>query len=119
MRYSVTVLAYFDSSHRLPDPPCNRLHGHRWLVEVEVGGDMGPRKIPNVERQALLAELHKLVSELDGRDLNEMLPVVPPTPENLAIQFMERLRLNWPRIARVTVAQDESTRTTITNEDSP
>lgn len=120
MRYLVSATAHFDSSHRLAgDGPCSKLHGHRWRVEAEIAGEMGPRRIPDDERLGLLIDLGVLSDEFHGRDLNEMLPAAPPTAENIAIQFMERLRFRWPRITRVTVAQDEATSVSIENEAVP
>ena len=40
--YKLTTCAEFDSAHFLKDynGKCSRLHGHRWKVEVTVGGEM-------------------------------------------------------------------------------
>lgn len=80
---------------------------------------MGPRKRPYEERLLLLADLRSITAELNHRDLNVMLPASVPTPENVGIQIMERLRFKWPRITRITVAQDVYTSVSILNEAPP
>lgn len=121
MRYLVTVRTSFDAGHHLPDSAvCDKPgHGHHWTVEIEADGELGPRKRPFEERLLLLADLRDFVKELDGRDLNRLLPASTATPENIAIQFLERLRFKWPRITRVTVSQDEATSVSILNEAVP
>ena len=120
MRYTVSATTTFDAGHQLPGTEeCSKPHGHRWTATVEMDGEMSPRRRPHEERLLLLADLRKLADELDGRDLNQMLPAAQPTLENIAIQLMERLRFQWTRITRVTISQDVHTSVSIENEAVP
>lgn len=51
----------------------------------------------------LQAAIRDICVELDGRQLNDMIPGVVPTADGIASWFMERLLLSFPRVTRVTV----------------
>lgn len=104
----VTIaLASFDAGHVLPeDPQCSAEgHGHSWQVMVEVTGDLNVQRGRARGSDGLETALETLVSELNGRSLNKMMPGATPSPNGIALWVMERLSLKYPRITTVTVAQ--------------
>lgn len=102
MEQLVRVRQEFEASHKVPAvirERCQRLHGHRWLIEVEKQGD----------EAGLELGLYELAAELHDRDLNEMFPGSSTAPEQLAVLFMERLLLAHPTITQVAVGDGRVT----------
>jgi len=103
LRTTVTHRELFNAAHKIDgDFFCGtRTHGHDWYAEVSVFGE--PTKDGGqivTEAPSLLASM---VSELDLKLANEMLPGVHPTPEGIAMYLFERLRLACPGLMAVTV----------------
>lgn len=99
MKTTVTRRYSFNASHQTI--VCgNHPHGHDWFFEVCLEGE------PNAEgylSPALANHQLWLVSELDYRNLNEMVVGAPPTPEGIAAWGLERLRGQIPGLRSVTV----------------
>lgn len=119
MLYTIAVRGGFDAAHQLDETvggsACFRNHGHHWQVEVRLRGTMGPRKQPNRERLVLEDAVAALCREYHGRDLGQMMPASPSTPEHIALLFLERLSFNFD-VSAVTVWQDESSSITVERE---
>ncbi len=100
MEASVSVRVEFDAAHQMTSAEtadrvrCVRVHGHRWSATAESLG----------REEELEAHLSALVSEWRDALVNEMLPGVDPSPENLARVIMERLLLRHPRLVLVSVS---------------
>lgn len=110
--YTIKKEFHFSASHQLdhlPDEhPCARLHGHNYIVEIELQsakldedgfvldyGDLRPFK--------------QLIDDrLDHRHLNDILNV-PTTAENLAYWLYEQaICFNWP-VTAVRVSETPKT----------
>ncbi|MGW7199539.1 6-carboxytetrahydropterin synthase [Streptomyces chryseus] len=78
----------FEASHRLrglrDGHPCGRLHGHSYVLSVPVSA------VPRLGDVPLLLRDH-LRSAVHGRVLNEVIPGLNPTSENLARHFWQWL----------------------------
>ncbi|MFB8085023.1 6-pyruvoyl tetrahydropterin synthase family protein [Streptomyces sp. NPDC055992] len=78
------AFAAFEASHQLrglrDGHPCGRLHGHSYVLSVPVC------TIPRVGDVPVLLRNH-LRSAVHGRVLNEVIPGLNPTSENLARHF--------------------------------
>ena len=90
----------FEAAHHLPRAPeghkCRRLHGHSYLVEIIVEGEVGPETgwvVDYAEISAAFAPLHE---QLDHRYLNEIEGLENPTSENLARWIWRRLEKTLP-----------------------
>ena len=108
--YAYTARASFDSSHRVPGyPGCDYPHGHTWNVAVTVTGALEPDE--NDIRRVNLSEdivydLTLVIDEIDGRDLDAMLPGISTIPEGVAAWILERLpvadqvevEMGWRRV---------------------
>jgi 6-pyruvoyltetrahydropterin/6-carboxytetrahydropterin synthase len=87
MMFTITKQFAFSASHQLAgldaDHPCTRLHGHNYIVEVELRG----------------AEL----------DLNEVLGHDHATAERLALFFYDWAHDRWPEVSAVRVSETPKT----------
>lgn len=104
MRLSVVRRFSFEAAHTLTWHPgkCSRTHGHSYVLEVEVAGQIDDRGVVMD-----FAELDEIVDRhvlegpggLDHTDLNEILD--NPTAELIAVHIGERLDaagLSWTRL---------------------
>ena len=116
MTSSTTVLVSrresFNAAHQLRDPglsdaenerlfgKCANLHGHNYVLEVVVAGE-----VDNATGYVLdLKELsdlicRRVIQDVDHRNLNTDVPWLEgriPTAENLALSFWERIRSELP-----------------------
>ena len=102
----------FNAAHRLYDPAlsddenrrvfgkCANLHGHNYVLEVIVGGEIDPAN-GYVMDLKMLSEVigRRVISDVDHRNLNCDVPWLAgriPTAENLALTFWERIRSELP-----------------------
>ena len=103
---------HFSASHRLDHLPadhqCARLHGHNYVVVVELAAaelnaDGFVRDYTELKPfKAYLDEC------LDHRHLNDVLDV-PSTAEHMARHFYEWCRARWPETAAVMVSETPKT----------
>jgi 6-pyruvoyltetrahydropterin/6-carboxytetrahydropterin synthase len=128
MSTSVTVKVYFEAAHRLHNPSrsdewnhrvfdkCNNPHGHghNYVLEVSVEGEVDPDSGYLVDMKDLKEILREvIVDEVDHRHLNIEVPwlaEVNPTAENLAKIFFSRIAPALPaglNLSRVTVHETD------------
>jgi len=124
MTTAVTVKVFFEAAHRLHNPTksdewnrrvfgkCNNIHGHghNYMVEVVVEGEVDPETGYLIDMKDLKSILRKkVISEVDHRHLNIEVPWLEniiPTAENLARIFFERVVSELPTdvsLASITV----------------
>jgi len=105
VRHSLTVSKSFDAGHQVVDDAICSWggHGHRWTVSVTVTGGLDPKTIMVVDHAELVGALDSIILELQGHNLNDMLPGVVTTPEGIGLYFRERLILDWPTISQIRV----------------
>lgn len=92
----------FDAAHFLPGhPKCGGMHGHTWLVEVWMEGEVDPKTGMVVD----FGEVKFWINHLDHTALNEVLPdrFLPPTAENLVLYFLRYI----PKAYRVRVWESD------------
>ena len=81
----------FDAAHYLPgyDGKCANMHGHRWMLDVEVEGPVGSNGmvIDFGELKELVGS--KVINRLDHQVLNDIMGM--PTAECLILWVWERL----------------------------
>lgn len=110
MRFSIVRRFEFAAAHHLlglaDGHKCARVHGHNYVVDVEVSGPLGPTGMV-LDAEAIDAIVGPLVRGLDHRDLNETLP--QPTAENIAAHLVGAVRWLIPApafLVAVTVGEN-------------
>ena len=106
---NVSRIFSFDSAHRLEDyvGKCNNLHGHTYRLELTVRGTPDQRGIVMDfgDLKAIFKEYYEPI--LDHQYLNDSLPMVNTTAENLAIWFFDyweaKVRPAYPAVEPVCV----------------
>lgn len=98
--YTVSVQAHYDSAHFLKnyEGKCERLHGHRYVVEVAVQVSELNESGIAFDFVDLKRHLRQLADELDHQNLND-LPQFEGLETSAEIQaryFFERLRTLLP-----------------------
>ncbi len=102
----------FNAAHQLYDPSlsddenerlfgkCANLHGHNYVLEVVVAGEIEPASGYVVDLKLLSDVMcRQIIQDVDHRNLNTDVPWLKgriPTAENLAMTFWERLRSELP-----------------------
>ncbi|HET7535050.1 MAG TPA: 6-carboxytetrahydropterin synthase [Candidatus Didemnitutus sp.] len=116
-RVLITRQVHFNSAHRLHNPDksdawnrkqygaCNTLHGHNYVLEVTVGGQVDPVTGYVVDLGDLKTIMNTAVADVcDHRSLNDdvgFLRGLIPSTENLVIAFWHRLAPHIPAPARL------------------
>jgi 6-pyruvoyltetrahydropterin/6-carboxytetrahydropterin synthase len=111
---TVTVKVYFEAAHRLHNSrqsdewnrrvfgKCNNPHGHghNYVIEAEVTGEVDPESGYLIDMKDLKAVLNRtVIDHVDHRHLNlevEWLEGINPTAENLARIFFKRVAPQLP-----------------------
>jgi len=116
MTSSATVLVSrresFNAAHQLCDPglsdeenervfgKCANLHGHNYVLEVVVAGQVDQATGYVFDLKQLSDVIaRRVIQDVDHRNLNTDVPWLEgliPTAENLAIAFWERIRSELP-----------------------
>ncbi len=84
----------FDSAHRLPHVPeghkCSRLHGHTYILEVFVEGEINDKGWV-IDFADIDVVVKPIIKQLDHYYLNEISGLENPTAENIAVWIKTRL----------------------------
>ena len=98
--YTVSVQAHYDSAHSLRnyEGKCERLHGHRYVVEVAVQSETLNEAGIACDFTDLKRHLKDLAERLDHRNLNEVPPFteIESSAENQARYFFDELKALLP-----------------------
>jgi len=102
----------FNAAHQLCDPDlsdeenwrlfgkCANLHGHNYVLEVVVAGEIDEASGYVLDLKLLSDVIgRQIIRNVDHRNLNTDVPWLKgriPTAENLALAFWDRLRLELP-----------------------
>ncbi|MBT9385773.1 6-carboxytetrahydropterin synthase QueD [Pseudooceanicola sp. CBS1P-1] len=110
--YRITKEFHFSASHQLghlpADHQCARLHGHNYVVVVELASD-------RLNGDGFVRDYHELKAlkdyiddHFDHRHLNEVLNM-PSTAEALARHFFDWCRERWAETSAVKVSETPKT----------
>lgn len=111
--YRITKQFAFSASHQLkgvPDHhPCARLHGHNYIVEIELSGETlnGAGFIRDYLELAALKDY--IDDQLDHRHLNEVLGDDLVTAERLARHLFDWAAERWPEVSAMRVSETPKT----------
>ena len=97
----------FEAAHFLPKVPpghkCARMHGHSYLIEVVIEGDVNPETGWVMDFAEIDEYAMPIVRKLDHQVLNEIEGLVNPKSELLAIWIWNRLKPQLPALSEVVV----------------
>lgn len=98
--FVVSVQAHYDSAHFLRNyhGKCERLHGHRYVVEVALASETLNRSGIAFDFVDVKRHLRELANGLDHENLNDLEPFreVEPSAENQAKYFWDELKRLLP-----------------------
>ncbi len=99
--FTVSVEAHYDSAHFLRNykGKCERLHGHRYLVQVALATDQLNEAGIAFDFVVIKRELRQLADHLDHENINEIPPFtdIEPSAENQARWFWDQLKERLPQ----------------------
>ncbi|AFP84555.1 6-carboxytetrahydropterin synthase QueD [secondary endosymbiont of Ctenarytaina eucalypti] len=99
----------FESAHRLPHAPpghkCSQLHGHSFLIRLEVTGEVDPNTGWIMDFADLKAAFNPVLNQLDHHYLNDIPGLKNPTSEVLAQWVWGQLKPNLPILSAVTIKE--------------
>lgn len=103
----------FDAAHRLPHVPaghkCARLHGHTYITEIHVTGELDSRSGWVIDYADIADAFAPFLARLDHHYLNELEGGLEnPTTENLARWIWDRLSTSLV-LSAVVVREGQST----------
>lgn len=100
--YVVTVQAHYDSAHFLRNykGKCERLHGHRYVVEVALATNQLDEAGIAFDFVDVKKQLRELADALDHYNLNDLPPFehVEPSAENQAKYFYDEMKRRLPPV---------------------
>jgi len=103
-----------EAARRLPalpsGHPCSRVHGHSFVIELEVEGEVGADTGWLIDYHHLDTLWRPLRDQLDHAYLNDVKGLDNPTSELLAGWIWDRLRPILPELTAVTIMETPDTR---------
>ncbi len=112
--YTIAKEYHFSASHILPglpaSHPCSRMHGHNYVVEVELRAET-LNKNGFVRDYRELDDLKKYIDEtVDHRHLNDIFGDDGTAAEQLAKYFYDWCKARWPEVSAVRVSETPRSR---------
>lgn len=115
--YKLRVKGSFAAAHHLPDyeGPCSQVHGHTWVVEVEVSAKNVGNGGMVVDFAIVKGVLREVVAKFDHKNLNDLswFQRVPPTAENVATVLHSLISSRLSGVTAVTVWESDRASVTI------
>ncbi|EOM3220843.1 TPA: 6-carboxytetrahydropterin synthase QueD [Escherichia coli] len=99
----------FEAAHRLPHVPeghkCGRLHGHSFMVLLEITGEVDPHTGWIIDFAELKAAFKPTYERLDHHYLNDIPGLENPTSEVLAKWIWDQVKPVVPLLSAVMVKE--------------
>ncbi|CQH16891.1 sulfite reductase subunit alpha [Yersinia frederiksenii] len=99
----------FEAAHLLPHVPeghkCGRLHGHSFMVRIEVTGEVDAHSGWVMDFADLKAAFNPIWARLDHHYLNDIPGLENPTSEVLASWIWQQLKPQLPELSAVMVKE--------------
>jgi queuosine biosynthesis protein QueD len=106
----------FESAQTLPNVPpehkCGRMHGHSFLVEITVEGEVNPETGWIYDHAEISRAMNPIIEQLDHAYLNEIPGLENPTIELMAAWLWKKLAPQLPGLAEITIHETPSARCT-------
>jgi len=99
----------FEAAHHLPNVPaghkCGRLHGHSFLVRLEITGEVDAHTGWIMDFAELKAAFKPIYDQLDHYYLNEIAGLENPTSEVLAKWIWDQMKPKLAELSAVTIKE--------------
>lgn len=99
----------FEAAHHLPNVPeghkCRRLHGHSFMVRIQVSGPVGEHTGWVMDFAEIKAAFKPIYDRLDHYYLNDIAGLENPTSENLARWIWQELKPRLPQLQMVEIRE--------------
>ncbi|MEM0027835.1 MAG: 6-carboxytetrahydropterin synthase QueD [Ignisphaera sp.] len=105
MRVAIGIKEKFDAAHRIAshDGKCKDLHGHTYIVEVEVIDEVDQEKPMVIDFITLKKIVRNVLQKYDHKYLNEVLNLSDVTVEILALSIFNDLKAELAKLYPGTV----------------
>ncbi len=104
----------FDASHQLdhlpPHHPCHNLHGHGYVVFVEVTGEVDPATGFLIDYREIYDAVKPLIDQLDHHHLNDIEGLTIASTEYIARWLWERIKPKLSGLGKITISETPLTR---------
>ncbi|MEU7906218.1 6-carboxytetrahydropterin synthase [Actinoplanes sp. NPDC049118] len=113
--YSITKEFAFSASHRLDGLPedhqCARLHGHNYVIVLELACGETELTAPGFVRDyGELADFKRWIDDtVDHQHLNDVVKGINPAAENLAKWIFDEWVIRYPELSAVRVSETPKT----------
>ena len=105
--YEIKTQLSFSAAHHLLnyDGECENQHGHNWLVEAYVRGEILAKSNILIDFKKSKGELRKVLAYLDHEDINELpeFKNESPSSEMLAYYVYTKLKEKFAELYKVSV----------------
>lgn len=99
----------FEAAHYLPNVPsdhkCGRLHGHSFLVRIEITGEVDPYTGWVMDFAEIKKHFNPIYDSLDHHYLNEIEGLENPTSEVLAVWIWDKIKPLIPQLSAVMIKE--------------
>lgn len=115
LMFRITKEFQFSASHRLDHLPqdhqCARLHGHNYIIQLELSAGLNELTAAGFVRDyGDLSDFKKWIdAELDHRHLNDVIPDRNPSAENMAMWIYTVWSERFSEITAVRVSETPKT----------
>ncbi|MCW2258046.1 6-pyruvoyltetrahydropterin/6-carboxytetrahydropterin synthase [Providencia alcalifaciens] len=100
---------YFEAAHKLPHVPeghqCGRLHGHSFMVRLELTGEVDKKTGWIIDFSDVKEAFKPILNQLDHYYLNDIEGLENPTSEVLASWIWNKTKPLLPLLSAVTVKE--------------
>lgn len=114
MQAELVKTFHFEAAHTLVGAPqghkCRRLHGHNYLVDIHVEGEVDPASGWVIDFGQIAAAVTPLIEQLDHQFLNDVPGLENNTSELLAAWLWQRLKGQLPQLSAITIWESDSSR---------
>ncbi len=110
--YEIRTQAFFSAAHHLLnyEGECENQHGHNWMVEAFVTGNVLNKSNILIDYKVLKKELNTVLETLDHKDINE-LPEFrgeSPSSEMIAEYIYSKLKEKIVQLSKITVWETQT-----------
>ena len=111
--FRITKEFHFSASHQLcqlaEDHPCGRLHGHNYIIEVELSSETLDQYGFVLDYNELKPLKQWIDDTLDHRHLNDVFNYDMVTSEYIAKKVYDWCIAQWPQVSAVRVSETPKT----------